>query len=156
MSEERDVASSAGGLVDDPPRTDPDLLERLPRRYTLGPDGPARNVVPDLGRGATLVRPVVPFEEVVPRPSVAGEAGEAAGLPRPPERAREDEREAPIAEPLPQRGGLLHAGGRERDVGTPRVPPRAAPLGLAMADEPQLGITVRERRHDQEARAREA
>ena len=136
MPEERDVASRADGLVDDPPCSDRHRLDRLPRRHALVPDGPARNLAPDLGRGAALVRAVVPFEEVVRRACAIGEAGEAAGLPCPPERAREDEREAPLAQPRPQRGGLLHAGRRQRDVGAPRVLPRAAPLGLAVADEP--------------------
>ena len=52
------------------------------------------------------------------------------------------EREAMPGQPLAQRPGLRPADVGQRDVGPPGVPAEPGPLGLAMADQPDLALDL--------------
>src|SRR5262249_62162598 len=68
--------------------------------------------------------------------------GQRARVDRARHRRREHGGEGPSGEDTSDRGGLLAAPRRERDVGVARVLARLGPVGVAVADEPELARPV--------------
>lgn len=96
-------------------------------------DGPARHALADLLRREALEVAVIPLAQTGLDAGIV-EAGETTGLPGPLHRARPDLHEVAAREPVSEGTGLFPAHFGEGDVGPARVPPRARPLGLAVAD----------------------
>jgi hypothetical protein len=67
------------------------------------------------------------------------ESREGAGADRALGWAREDRREGEVLESRAERAGVVFAAGREIDIGAPGVTAREAPLGLAVARDPDSG-----------------
>ena len=65
MGEECDVTAGSQGAFDDCLGTCGDLFDRLSVEDAVLPDGPARPLSANLGRGAAIVASVVPFGEII-------------------------------------------------------------------------------------------
>jgi hypothetical protein len=119
-----------------PPRNLPGRLS--PRSITV-PDRPARNRLPDLLAGLTLIVTVEPFGKVVVdlRLVRANESSQLRRLAGSSSRTAKDQLEVLWQEVALQGPGQLLAGLGERQVGDRGMPARPTPFGLAVADEVQ-------------------
>ena len=142
MREEDDVASSLRCLPEYPVSAAPHLRGRFSARDLSVPDRPSGRLPLNLGCGFPLVGAVVPFPEVILRPGGLPVSREATRLPCARKRARQDEGEAPAAEPPAERHRLPLTGGREGCVRAPGVLPPSAPIGLAVPDDPDFGSSL--------------
>src|SRR5262249_14991791 len=136
VGEQRHVAGGGRRAVDDAPGALADLLHRLALGDARRPHRPAGLHGADLRRGPALVDPVVPLAQVVGDLGGVAVSGEAARLPRARQRAREDEGEGPPGEVAAEGLGLLPPALDQRDVGAAGVLTAQAPLGVAVADQP--------------------
>ncbi len=89
----------------------------------------------DVEGAPALVGAVVPLEQVGVDLDLLPESGQLAGPAGTRERAGEDEGEGEGGESRPLSPDLDLALGQECQVGAPGVPPRAAPCGVAVAEE---------------------
>src|SRR5512140_596902 len=142
VRKEGDVAFGLHRLPDYPVGAATHLRGRFPARDLAVPDRPSGRLELNLGRGSTLVVAVVPFPEVILHPGDIPVPGQAARLPGPGKRTRQDEGEAPAAEPPTERHRLPLAGDREGGIRAPGVPPPPAPIGLAVPDDPYVGSSL--------------
>jgi len=148
VREQEHVAPGRHRPRDDPLGAARHRLDRLAARHPAAPDRPALPLAPDLGGGAPLVRAVVPLDEIVVGLRLGSVSGQPAGLAGARERAREHQREGSAAQHPAQGRRRSRARLGEREVGAARVSPGAAPLGLAVADDPDLAGRVLHRRDD--------
>src|SRR4051794_1456651 len=111
------------------------LLGGLTTERAVREDRPLRDDLADVGRRAPLVLAVVPLGEFVGHLGPVAQAGELARLPRAPSRAGEHQRHVDAGQARRQRARLLATTVRQLHVGERRVPARAAPFRLAVADE---------------------
>src|SRR5437899_7069611 len=137
VREQRGVAAGLGGPVDDAPGPRRDAVEGLATGRAR-PHGPSGTLLADLRRGTPFVLAVVPLLEVVVGLDPVAVAGEAARLDRARERGGQHGRERAAAEDTADRRGLLAPGRAQRHVAAAGVLAGRRPLGLAVADEPQL------------------
>ena len=86
----------------------------------------------DLGRGPSLIRTVVPFQQVGIGSTSITEPGQLAGPSSPPERADKDSFKRLSLEPLPQAAGIGFPMRRQRDIGPARMLLRDRPRRLAV------------------------
>src|SRR5438067_341282 len=98
-----------------------DLIGRLSVRGAIAEQLPVRALGMDLGARATLVRAVIPLDEVGLDFRHGAEAGELTCSDRSPQGAREHRRERQPMEPLSQPCGLGFAMRGERKVASSRV-----------------------------------
>src|SRR5439155_27273543 len=93
----------------------------------------------DVVRAPGLAAAGDPPRRVLTDLGLAGEAGQLAGLGRPPQRASQDQREGSALEARPERARPPSPLLGQRRVGPTGVAPAEAPLRLAMFHEAQLG-----------------
>src|SRR5436190_1571959 len=136
VGDERDVAVGAQDLVDDAVDAAADIVGRLAVRGAVAPQVPVGPSLADLGGRDALVVAVVELEQVVAQ--LRRQAGQLCGLPGARQRRGEDERELATADAVDQRPGAVAPLLRQRHIGAPRVAPVARPLGLRVAQEPDL------------------
>src|ERR1039458_3124120 len=102
---------------------------------------PRRAAGLDLRRGEPFVIPVIPLAEIGVDQGVRV-AGETAGFAGAPQRGDHDESELArlqvAAQVATQCRGLIAALGGEGNIGEAGVGARPAPLGFAMADQPEF------------------
>ena len=150
VAEEQGIAGDGRGqaALDDPVGAGPDLVDGLTGRPRTGPDRPAGEVGPDVGGQPALEGAVVPFHQVRVWHRLRPEAGDACRVRRAGEGTGQDERERVAVEPAAEGIGLRAPGRGQRDVGPTGVAPETRPLGLAVADQPDLplGRGLRRRR----------
>src|SRR4030095_13904919 len=103
-------------------------------RASVPEDQPTRDGLLDLRVGQPLVGAIVPLRQVGVDDGPLAQTGQLAGLPRPSQRADQDERETSPRQARPQLLGQSTPVIGERDVRRAGVPPAQAPLGLAMSD----------------------
>ena len=115
-----------------------DRRQRLAAREAVAPDVPARDGLADLLGGEPLVLAVLALAQVVVGLGAVAVAGQLGGSARALQRRGEHERELAAGQPLGDRARLRLALLREREVGVAGVAHRAAPLGLAVADDDEL------------------
>src|SRR2546429_2684259 len=137
VREQRGVAAGLGGPVDDAPGRRRDAVEELAAGRAR-PHGPSGTLLADLRRGTSFVLAVIPLLEVVVGLDPVAVAGEAARLDRARERGGQHGRERAAGEDTADRRGLLAPGRAQRHVAAAGVLAGRRPLGLAVADEPQL------------------
>ena len=138
MGEQQDVPRCSQRACDHLVGACPDLARRLAPRDAVRPERPSGTVGPDVDSPQALVVPVVPLEKVVGGLTLVCEAGEAARLRRPRERAREHERELAAHQAATREPGLSPTLFREWDVGAAGVATELGPLGLTVANENDL------------------
>src|SRR3954453_3223188 len=139
VGDEGDVAVDGQGLGDDAVGAGAHVVGRLAVGHAVAPQVPARSPLADLRRRDALVVAVVVLEQLVAHLGVRAQAGELGRLPRARQRADEHRGEARAAQLLGQRRGARPARLGQRDVGAARVLAGLRPLGLGVADEPDLG-----------------
>ena len=141
MGKEQHVAIDARvqTTLDDPVGPHADLLDRLAPRHGPVQIAPVGDLRADVGRRPTLELAVIPLAEVRIDERV-GEPRQSGGLRGSRARAREDERERVAGEPAGERLGLSPPDVGQRDVAAPGMAPGRRPLGLAVADEPDLAF----------------
>ena len=139
MREDRGVARCRAKLFEYTVDAGSDLLCRLSRGDAVSPQRPTGALAADLERRTALVGAVVPLHQLVALYRHVGEAGQAASLRGALQRARKDEGEAPRPERDPDSFRVLPASFGQWDVGSTGVLTGAAPLGLAVSDENDLG-----------------
>src|ERR1017187_8394506 len=105
--------------------------------YAVRPQGPCGAFGLDLGRGAPFIIAVIPLAEVRVDQGVLV-PGEAAGFAGALERGDQNESERASLQAGAQGGGLGAAGRGEGNVGEAGVAERTAPLGFAMAYQPEF------------------
>jgi len=145
VREEGDVASGLHCLPNNPVGAVAHLHGRFSARNLTIPDRPSGRLALNLGCGSPLVDAVVPFPEVILRPGDVPVSNEAARLPGPGKRTRQDEGKAPAAEPPAEHHRLPLADGREGCIRVPGVPSPSAPIGLAVPDDPDVGSSLIQR-----------
>ena len=145
MREEGDVASGIRCLPDNPVGAAAHIHGRFSARNLTIPDRPSGRLKLNLGCGSPLVDAVVPFPKVILRPGDVPVSHEAARLPGPGKRTRQDEGKAPAAEPPAEHHRLPLTGGREGCIGAPGVPSPSAPIGLPVPDDPDVGSSLIQR-----------
>lgn len=122
-----------GGEVPGADHADISLVTEHPDR------GGSQGEKPSLGRPGSP--PPWPFL----RPGDIPVSHEAARLPSPGKRTRQDEGKASAAEPPAEHHRLPLAGGREGCIRAPGVPSPSAPIGLPMPDDPDVGSSLIQR-----------
>ena len=119
--------------------TPPDVVDGLAPAPRPGPDTPVRDLGADVRGRPSLELAVVPFTQVRIDDGVR-EAGQAGGLGGPRSRTREHEGEM-VSAPAEDRGPRPAAAlVGQRDVAAAGVPSGLRPLGLPVADEPDLAF----------------
>jgi hypothetical protein len=86
----------------------------------------------DLGREASLLIAIVPFEQITIDNAHSPEAGLFASPDRPLQRAHEHLGESESTKPLPQMAGIPLASLCQWQIREPGVPARQAPSGLTV------------------------
>src|SRR4029079_3419458 len=98
VGEDRDVAVDRQHLLDDAVAAGRDLGRGLTVRDAVAPQVPPGLLLADLRRRDALVVAVIPFEQVLAHLAAVAEPGEAGGLARAVERARQHQREGVAAD----------------------------------------------------------
>ena len=144
MGEQQHISVGLEGAGDHSVRARPDGSGSLTPGHPVGPERPAGSLDADVRRSPTFVLPVVPFEEVVSRLALVGEAGETAGLDSPSTRGSSGPtRRCARPAGAPASSACERPSFGERDVGAASVTAEPSPLGLAVTDENDLVL-----RHD--------
>ena len=143
VGEEQRVAVGRQRALDHAVGARGELLERLAAGAVVAPHVPARALDADLLRGPPLVVAVVALAQVGVGLGAVAEAGELGGAAGALHRRAEHERELAPGEPRRDLARLRLALGQQRQVGGAGVLAGAAPLGLAVADEDDLGSQLR-------------
>src|ERR1019366_2559083 len=105
--------------------------------HAIGPQRPCRAFGLDLRGGAPFIIAVIPLAEVRVDEGVLV-AGETAGFAGALEGGDQDERELAKSQVAAEGGGFVAAGRGEGNIGAAGVSARTAPLGFAMADQPEF------------------
>ena len=138
VGEERHVARRLAQLGNQRVDAGADVGRGLAPRAAVAPEDPIRTFFADLLRGQALVLAVVPLQQGVAALGAVSEPGQLAGVEGARERTADHAGEFAALEPVPQLARLLAAVIGQLDVSSARVPHRPAPLGLAVAGEPNL------------------
>ena len=137
VGEERDIARHGQRAGDGSAGAGGHLGGGFAVGHAVRPQRPRRAAGLDLRRGEPFVIAVIPLAEVGidQRVWVAGKtAGFAGAL----QRGYQDESELASLQVAAQGGGFLAAGRGEGNIGAAGVAERTAPLGFAMADQPEF------------------
>ena len=139
MGEQQHVAVDVGGeaVLDAAVGTPPDVIDGLALGPRAGPDTPVGDLGADVLGGPTLELAVIPLAQVRIDDRVR-EAGQVGGLGGPGSRTGEHEGEMVSGQPRTQGHGLAAALLGQGNVAAAGVPSGLRPLGLPVADEPDL------------------
>lgn len=126
------------------PRHDPidpfgDLQDGLAAGTPVAEELPVWVLSMDFHECPAFVVTVIPLEQLPVERCQSGEAGELAGLLRPPQRTREHVIELQPFEPGTERASLFLTPGGKREIGSPRMLTRDSPSGLSVSREIDIG-----------------
>lgn len=138
MTENQHVTLDLAHPSDDPVGPITQAGQGLSPLHAIAPQRPPRTLGRNLGRRASLIRPVVPFRQIRLHNSLFSKPGQLAGAPCSYQRAHQDRPELPRLQVSTQVQGLRLAFWQQRHVGPAGMAPIPAPCRLAVTDHHQL------------------